>query len=279
MSAALKESSIYARLKNSWVQDFYWMMADKQLIDRRSRQVSFYRNLLTGFRSGDLIFDIGANVGEKTDIFLRIGARVLAVEPDDRAQQVLQAKFLKYRLSSKPVKIVGKAVSDAVAVRTMWIDGPGSALNTLSEKWVDALRGNLESKARFDPTLDALEFRNRKQVETTTIEQLIAEHGSPFFVKIDVEGHELSTLRGLRRPVPYLSFEVNLPEFRSEGLQCLEVLRELAPDGECNFTSDCARGLALEKWVDPRELEDVINRCEEACVEVFWRNPSRPGTS
>jgi FkbM family methyltransferase len=276
MSVAFRSSSFYSRLRNSWVQDAYWRMADRQIIDRRAKQVEFYRDLLKGFRDGDLIFDVGANVGEKADVFLRIGACVVAVEPDIRAQDILRAKFLKYRLSPKPVKIIGKAVSDNITVETMWIDGPGSALNTLSRKWADALRESRENKERFDTGLDALEFANMRQVETTTIEQLITEHGSPFFVKIDVEGHELSALRGLRRPVPFLSFEVNLPEFRSEGVQCLDLLRELAPAGECNFTPDCSSGLSLERWVDTRQMKDVIDHCQEACIEVFWRNPLTP---
>jgi len=223
-----------------------------------------------------LIFDIGANVGEKADVFLRLGARVVAVEPDIRAQEILRAKFLKYRLSPKPVKIIGKAVSDSIAVATLLVDGPGSALNTLSRKWADALRESRENKGRFDTGFDALEFANMREVETTTIEELTAEHGSPFFVKIDVEGHELGVLRGLRRPVPFLSFEVNLPEFRSEGLQCLDILQLVAPTGECNFTADCSSGLSLEKWVDTRQLKDVISKCQEACIEVFWRNPLPP---
>jgi FkbM family methyltransferase len=58
-----------------------------------------------------------------------------------------------------------------------------------------------------------LEFARRKAVKTTTLEELILTHDLPFFVKIDVEGYEASVIRGLQRPVPFLSFEVNLPEF------------------------------------------------------------------
>jgi FkbM family methyltransferase len=72
-----------------------------------------------------------------------------------------------------------------------------------------------------------LEFREKRRVETTTLEQLISEHGCPLFAKINVEGYELSVLRGLRTVVPYLSFEANLPEFREEGLQCLTILQSL----------------------------------------------------
>ncbi len=64
-------------------------------------------------------------------------------------------------------------------------------------------------------------------------------------MKIDVEGLEPSVIRGLRRPVPYLSFEVNLPEFRPEGLECVELLRTLTPTGAFNYAVKCDTGLEL----------------------------------
>lgn len=104
--------------------------------------------------------------------------------------------------------IVEKAVSDNCAVHKMWIDEPGSAKNTLSQKWVDTLR---HDEVRFGHRLD---FTQHKEVESISLEELIVTYGTPFFVKIDVERHEPHVLRGLKRPVSYLSFEVNLPEFK-----------------------------------------------------------------
>ena len=41
----------------------------------------------------------------------------------------------------------------------------------------------------------------------TTLDRLIAQHGVPSFIKIDVEGFEDQVLAGLTHPVPALSFE------------------------------------------------------------------------
>lgn len=256
---------LYERAKASWIYDFYWNFADRRIIDDRKREIDFYRKLLVGFREGDLVFDVGANQGYKADIFLRLGASVVAVEPDVASQDVLRQKFMKYRLKKRPLVIVGKAVSDRNSVERMWIDAPGSAKNTLSQKWVETLRGD---EKRFG---ERLTFGHWKEVETITIRELITTHGIPFFVKIDVEGHELSVLRGMHQPVPYLSFEVNLPEFRADGLECVKVLARLAGDGMFNYTPDCRRGLALERWLPPEEFSAVLETCTDDSIEVFWK--------
>jgi FkbM family methyltransferase len=224
--------------------------------------------VLDGFRQGDVIFDIGANAGDKTDVFLRLGARVVAVEPDEANQKILRERFVRYRLTQKRVTIVGKAVSDADAIETMWIDGPGSAVNTLNHKWVEILKND---KNRIEYPLDSLDFARKKEVETTTLDRLIITYGLPFFVKIDVEGYELKVLRGLQQALPYLSFEVNLPEFKREGLECIELLRSLAPDGTFNYAADCKYGLALDRWVDSGQISRTVKQCSDKSIEVFWK--------
>jgi FkbM family methyltransferase len=263
----LKRVGLYDRSKSSCLYGLYWRMADPQIIKDRSSEIDFYRRTLEGFERGNLVFDIGANQGYKTDIFLRIGARVVAVDPDTVNQESLRAKFLRYRFMPKPVTLVGKAVSERCTVATMWVDAPGSAKNTLSNKWVETLK---QDDTRFG---HHLEFAGEMEVETTTLDELMVAHGVPFFIKIDVEGHERSVLQGLKRPVPYLSFEVNLPEFRSEGLQCVELLAQVCAQGEFNYATDCQSGLALKPWLPHREFAHVFNELADASLEVFWRTP------
>ena len=153
-------------------------------------------------------------------------------------------------------------------------DGPGSAVNTLSPKWAESLK---KGKEAFPYEHCGLEFSQMKVVETTTIDELIRQHGVPFFVKIDVEGLELSALRGMQRPVPYLSFEVNLPEFRDEGLECIRVLAHLAPTGRFNYILDCIHGLTLMEWVPADEFADVLKDCGERSIEVFWKTDAKSG--
>jgi len=265
---ALQRAGLYHRLRTSGVHDLYWRIAGRDWILSRERELEFYRQLLPGLRRGDLIFDIGANEGFKSDLFLRLGARVVAVDPDETNQSILRERFLKFRLVRRPIAIVGKAVSDQCAVETMWIDGPGSAVNTLSRKWATALNTN---KARHQHGHSGLNFAREKTVETTTVEELISVHGMPVFIKIDVEGYELNVIRGLRRPISCLSFEVNLPEFRAEGLECVAILGRLTAAGKFNYAADCEQGLALKQWVNADGFMPVLEQCSESAVEVLWR--------
>lgn len=259
---------IYHRLKASWIYDLYWTVADRRVLQKRNEEIEFYRTCLDGLRSGDLIFDVGANQGFKTDMFLRLGARVVAVDPDESNQGILRQKFLKWRLGGHPVAIVGQALGNQVGVETMWVNEPGSAKNTLNVKWVETLN---EDKERFG---ERLGFGEKRQVQVTTLEELFRAHGRPYYIKIDVEGYEATVLQGLQSAVPLLSFEVNLPEFRPEAHQCLDLLNRIDPQSQWNFIADCAGGMSLPHWVCRDEMASNLDTCNLPTIEIFWRSPT-----
>ena len=261
----LKRLHLYERAKASLLYDVYWRVADPNVIDLRNREIAFYRDTLRGFRTGDLIFDIGANEGFKTDIFVRLGARVVAVEPDETGQNALTGKFRKFRISKCPVHIEAKAVSDKKGSSTFWVHESGSAKNTLNDKWVRALATDNQ---RFG---ERIEFKQKRTVETVTLQNLIEDYGSPFFIKIDVEGAEQSVIAGLKQAVPYLSFEVNLPEFLAEGLNCIEMLQALSSSGRFNYIADSEQRLVLNEWVMADELAKMLRDCSAKSLDIFWR--------
>jgi len=118
--------SLRSRLKSSVIRDAYWAVKHRERLTIRRQEVHFYERVLEGFERGNLIFDIGANVGAKTDVFLRLGARVVDVEPDSACSRSLAERFLELRFHPRPVTIVNRAVSDRLGTEEMLIDGPGA---------------------------------------------------------------------------------------------------------------------------------------------------------
>ena len=171
--------------EESFAYDVYRRFKDGRPLGWRAREVRFYRGLLGQGRPDTLlIFDVGANRGQRTDVFLRLGARVVAIEPDEANLRRLARKY-QGRLRKRPVTIVGRAAGDAVGRGTLRVASPGSGLNTLSDKWVRTLA---ENPGKLGARVD---FPGRQDVETTTLDALVASCGTPRYIKIDVEGHEV----------------------------------------------------------------------------------------
>jgi FkbM family methyltransferase len=261
---------LYDRMKESFAYDCYRCWRFGRPVRWRRRERLLYRSLFGREARQLLIFDIGAHRGQRTALFLGLGARVVAVEPDPRNQRILAGKFLG-GFRPRPLTLVPKAVSDTDAGATLWVHEAGSGLNSLSPKWVQTLGAD---ETRFGRRLD---FPGRQAVETTTLAALMESFGVPDYIKIDVEGHEPSVLRGLKRPVRFVSFEVNLPEFLPEGIEGIGTLDRLAEPGLFNWYGGWGTGLALPHWLPATAFIAALRECQESSVEVFWQpGPALP---
>jgi FkbM family methyltransferase len=149
--------------------------------------------LYSGFiRPGDLVFDVGSHVGDRVACFRRLGARVLAIEP-----QAALCRTLGLLYGRDPaVEIIPAAVGREAGEATLYINLANPTVSTASPEFIEAARGA--------PGWEAQTWDQQTTVTQTTLDHLIAEHGPPAFIKIDVEGHEAEALAGLSHPVPPL---------------------------------------------------------------------------
>jgi FkbM family methyltransferase len=167
-------------------------------------------------RPGDLVFDIGAHVGDRIASFRRLGARVVALEP-----QPGPARALRLLYGGDPnVSLVAAAAGDAEGEITLHVNSANPTVSTASAAFIDAAEGahGWEGQA-WDASVT---------VPCCTLDGLAAEHGRPAFVKIDVEGFEDRVFMGLTHPVPALSFEFTTIA-RDVASRCLERLAQLGP--------------------------------------------------
>jgi FkbM family methyltransferase len=202
---------------------------------RNRAQARFYRRLVT---PGDLAFDIGAHVGNRTRALRAAGARVVAVEP-----QALFAGFLR-RTLPRDVVVVEAAVG-ARAERSR-------LLVSRLHPTVSSLSPDFSAEAAGMPGFGQVRWEAEQEVAVTTLDALIARHGMPGFVKIDVEGCEHEVLQGLDAALPCLSVEF-LPGMADRTRR---VLRRLAHLGRYRF--NVVRGeQSAFLWTDWREAPAI----------------------
>ncbi|MET8355102.1 FkbM family methyltransferase [Micromonospora sp. NPDC005206] len=198
---------------------------------REAAMDAFYAPLV---RPGDLVFDVGAHVGDRLGSFRRLGARVVAVEPQPLCTRALRALYA----DDDRVTVVEAACGACTGPVRLHVNSANPTISTASADFLQAAEG----AGGWEDEIWDVEI----EVAGTTLDTLVAAHGVPGFVKIDVEGFEDAVLAGLSRPLPALSFEFTTIE-RDLAAHCLDRLTRL---GFTRFTVALGdeMAFALDGW-------------------------------
>lgn len=220
-------------------------LLEEKSVSERQMKSDFYSSLIS---PGDMVFDVGANVGNRTRIFLELGANVVSIEPQGVCVEVLRELENKVILGiNQSFTVVKKALGEFECESEM-ITSNANVLSTLSKEWIEVMT----KSGRFDN----YSWDGKIPVSVTTLDKLIEEYGLPSFVKIDVEGYELEVLKGLSRPVEYISLEY-APEFLHKTYKCIDYIESL---GEVVFNYSLGESMkfGLRNYVSSREIINIL---------------------
>jgi FkbM family methyltransferase len=194
---------------------------------------------------GDLCFDVGANVGRRTQVFLDLKVRVVAVEPQEQCMAKLQSKFR----GNENVILVRSAVGEKPGKAQIQLCDSHS-LSSLSPRWIESVRmSGRYAQCTWDRSVT---------IDVTTLDVLIAQYGRPAFIKLDVEGYEYEALKGLSQPVPAICFEFT-PEFMDSAGKCIERLSQLG-SVRFNYCLEHAQtSLQLAAWEAAEQIRQRLS--------------------
>ena len=219
----------YAKLENLKKQ-FLPTAHDRDQQQFLNEQMQFYAPLI---KPNELCFDIGGNVGFKTNVFLQLGARVITLEPQQACVEILEAKY------GKKATILQKGAGAVNEIKEFYVSS-NSALSSFTKGWVDEFK-----ESRFaGSTVNSIE-----KIEIVTLDSLIDIYGKPAFIKIDVEGFELEVLKGLSRDFGSLSFEYAVPEKKANVVAALEYLQNNYEGLVCNHAVCDNNSFVLKEWI------------------------------
>jgi len=201
--------------------------------DRRAAMDRLYRDFV---QPGDLVFDIGAHVGDRIATFRRLGARVVAAEPQPALVRTLRLLHDREGSIDLRLNLANPTISTA---SDAFIAATAGAAGWEGEAWTKNLA-----------------------VTMTTLDALIACYGTPAFIKIDVEGFEAEALAGLTAPVKALSFEFTTIQ-RDVALACLDRCTGL---GYAHFNAALGESqrLAHPHWCDATAIRHWLTELPHA---------------
>lgn len=223
-------------------------------IRRNLREAEFYDTLIP---KGSLCFDVGANDGDRSATLIKVGLKVIAVEPQTSCVQKLSERFI----NNPELQILQIALGEFPGTENIYLCDEYSECSTMSNQFIQTY----SKKSN-------LHWGRMEQVKVNTLDNLILDHGLPNYIKLDVEGYELQVLKGLSHAVDLISIEFNLPLLEL-SMNCFDIISSLG-DYQCNFIQYENFNWMLKDWKSASCKDEILSFIRENSIdtgEIFFK--------
>jgi FkbM family methyltransferase len=164
----------------------------------------------------DLIYDVGLFDGGDTAYYLFRGYNVVAIDANPLMIEKARSRFSE-EIRAKRLTLLNVGISNTPGTETFWISH--------HPEW-----------SSFDRTIASRAGVASESVSVSTVpfSEILAEHGVPHYLKIDIEGHDqlcVDALKGMLLP-KYISVESECAEdartlSEKDAIAMLELLRDV----------------------------------------------------
>lgn len=248
------------KFKNSilWKKISYSNIYQKARFPSRFRETAleyhFYKNLLGD--KNEIIFDVGANTGEKAAIFKKLSKKIICFEPSPNSIDTLKKRFAWTNIIIMPI-----AISNSESITQLYILENMQTLNSINSKQLRHVVKPMSNGSKIK-IID---------VKTETLDNAIEKFGRPEYIKIDVEGNEKEVIEGLTMPVKYISFENCSSLFLDEGISSIEHLEQIA-NGKAKFNILVDGHFIFNDFSVSELIKNHLRNNNYAAAEVYCRS-------
>ena len=191
----------------------FWFNSKK----REFEEIEFCRELIT---NGNIIIEVGGHIGFLSLLFRKLATssgQVYVFEPGKNNLPYLYKNVFK----KENIKIIDKACSQKNGYANLYIENLTGQNNSLNKNF-EIFNENSQNAPNIKITKEAI------KVETISLDSFCKSNKiNPDFIKVDVEGHELSVLKGAKKTLLNEKKPIIMIEIQSNYSSIITMLKEL----------------------------------------------------